>query len=296
MIIIGKDTPANIVIDEKHPPFNPYVTLVMPPAFRFLIDAAIKFATWKFVLVKFQHRDHMDTVQVYPVRVHVFNERGLAAGRIESQSYTFSCDVVEFYNDRISRAIERGTHKRTSKQDVALKLLKKWFVEPPLSERMEVAADRAKSLAGNKFHHIRSVCRQQEATVLSLLSNYVIDNIDTLWPIAVDAQKTMTNAPQLTLESFKSTRDDLGIADSVVNQKTLTLLIEDDKYIVHRGLSPLVVMSSDQLSGEFRRAVGLLKLVEVGQFIRDTGFRAGENVFCVVDSLFEEKEQCKISS
>jgi hypothetical protein len=121
-----------------------------------------------------------------------------------------------------------------------------------------------------------------------------MDNIDTLWGSTNAFQSHIKANPSFTLENFKELQEDFSIVESVMKQKCLTVLIEDDKYIVRRAHSPIHAMTSDQLSESMRRAIGMLKLVEDGQFVRDMGFRARQNLYLIVDTLTEE-EQCKTS-
>ncbi len=300
MIYIGSHTPTNIVIpptvaasvkqpDGTIPPF------ALPPIMGFLILAAQEFPTWKFEVSRVGSYSSSKEQFVYATRVMVFNERGVHNGRIELESYGYHSTDVEFYNERISRDAQRGNCKRTSKQDVALKLLRKWFTEPPLPERMETAQEEVASLLSNRAYVFKNNAKHTQNMALGLLREYVIDNIDTLWGITPEFQSHIKANPSFTLEHFKVVMNDMDIAESVMREKCLTVLIEDGKYIVRRGNSSVSVMTSDQLSESMRRAIGMLKLVDDGQFVRDMGFRAKENLYYIVDTLTEE-EQCKTSN
>ena len=293
MIFVGKDTPSNIVMSSAalNAVGNP---VVLPPVMAFIIKAAQIYPSWKFDIKKLGNYTVDNVAHSFAIVIHAINERGNVAGRIELGSYHYHDSDVEFYNERISRAAERGNYKRTRKQDVALKLIKKWFTEPPVTERIEVAEDFIQQALSVQVHSTKSQLRQMEHNILGLMRDYVMDNIDRLWGLTNAFQSHIKANPSFTLEHFKELRDDFSIVKSVTEQKCLTVLIEDDKYIVRRAHSPIHAMTSDQLSESMRRAIGMLKLVEDGQFVRDMGFRARQNLYLIVDTLTEE-EQCKTS-
>ena len=289
MIYIGAaHTPTNIVMAA--PNHVPTGQEVLPPALEFIVDSAREFPTWTFKVVRLNIRALDAGQQHYAIQIHVFNEHGKARGRIELANYNFYCQDVEFRNDRIRRSLQRGDCKRTSKGTVAIKIVRKWFTEPSLSEQMEVAASKIQDLRTNKLHTFRNQKTHVESTVLTLVRDHIMANIESLWE-EVPALKN--NAYNLTLHKFKDIQDDYAIAHSVCNGRGLTVVIQDDKYVIQRGRSPVEITTSDQLPEGVRRAIGMLKLVENGQFIRDMGFRAEENLYFVVEP---EEEQCKTSS
>lgn len=289
MIYIGAaHTPTNIVITV--PNHVPTGQEVLPPALEFIVDSAREFPTWKFNVMQLNVRNIDAGQQYYALRLHVVDEHGKTRGRIDLASYNYYCQDAEFRNDRIRRSLQRGDCKRTSKGTVAIKIVRKWFTEPSVPEQMEIAAAKIQDLRTNKLHTFRSQKVHVESAVLSLVRDHIMDNIESLWE-EVPALKN--NGVNLTLHKFKDIQDDFDIASSVSNSKGLTVVIQDDKYVIQRGRSPVEITTSDQLPEGVRRAIGMLKLVENGQFIRDMGFRAEENLYFVVEP---EEEQCKTSS
>lgn len=279
MIYIGAaHTPTNIVISA--PNHTPTGQEVLPPALEFLVQSAREFPTWAFKVMRLNVRNIDAGQQHYAMLVHVFDEHGKVRGRIDLANYNFGCQDVEFRNDRIRRSLQRGDCKRTSKEAVAIKLVRKWFTEPPLSERMEAASAKLSDLRTNKMHIYRNQKTHVEGAVLSLVRNHVMANIEFLW---YEVPELKNNSHNLTLHKFKDIQADYDIANSVCTSKGLTVVIEDDKYVIQRGKGSVEITTSDQLSEGVRRAIGMLKLVEDGQFIRDMGFRAQENLYFVVE-------------
>jgi hypothetical protein len=279
MIRVPTDTPPNIVM---HNNFAPSGNEILPPAFEFLVKAALKYPTWRFALQSF--RDTPKELEsgvkaVMPCAAKVYNDKGIEVGIVELSSWNYRCEVVEFKNERIRRAIERGISKKTSKPDVALKLLSKWFTAPPLTEKMEIAQGTVTARASTASSSHRSNLRGNQTTVMNALLPFITSNIDRLW----DKMQLPNNA-NLTLEQFKDSIANHQIAESVMSSACLTVLIEDDKYVVHEANSPIRVMTSSELPEDMRRSIGLLKLSDKGQFIRDRGFNAGDNLFLVVKS------------
>lgn len=282
--INGVDTPPNIVINVKD--YTPTGVEVLPPMMEFVVKAALTHPAWTFEVARLNIRN--DTVQTqYATRVLVYDAKKISLGRIELSNWLWSCDTVEFYNERISRALERGNYKRTSKQDVALKIVNKYFSEPSMVEVMGIASNNIANKKAIRVNELRRNKVQAESVLLAALREYIVDNIDELWG------KTPQFAnPQVmqgfTLDKFKDTMEEYDIGTGVAEAELLTVVIRGDKYMVQRGAGPLYVTTSDQLAENVRRAIGMLKLVEDGSFIRDTGFRASATTFCVVDT--EEKQ------
>jgi hypothetical protein len=276
--------PSNIVINAKDHTLTG--NEVLPPVMAFLVDAAKIYPAWKFEVVRLAQRDANGQ---YAIRVMVHNERGVCTGKIELSNFSYYCTNVEFHNERIHSNAQRGTYKHTSKQDVALKILKRWFTEPSLVEHIDKASEVLTYALSHKAHHIRTTLVQTESTILNLAREYLMSNINTLWDVIPELKN---NGHNLTLEKFKDLQTDHEIAKTVNSSSCLTVVIHDGKYVVRRGKGPINVTTSDNLPEEVRRSLGMLKLVEDGQFIRDMGFRAKENLYYVV----APEEQCKTLS
>lgn len=268
--------PPNIVIDSNvHVPAGE--RLVLPASLEFIPKAALTFPRWTFeiVLANAVSKPHEGKFYVAK-RIVVKDERSTLLGRIECQAWGAQGVDAYFSNDRISRAAERGDCKRTSKPDVAIKILKKWFTQPPVSEIAEVAYEKVARDYMSRVSSITRAYRDNVHDVMKGLEKYVMDNIEEYW------NKIHPNhTPRFTLEQLKVAQQDMEIAGSMDAQKFLTVVIHDGKYIVRTSNGGHQVMMHEDLSEHMRRSIGLLKLVEPSQFVGGAGFKGRDDVYFV---------------
>lgn len=273
-------TPPNIVMSDKIERELPAGDrLILPPAMGFITTAALTYPRWKFKVTRMTDTSIPHETKFYmAIRFEVLDERDYELGKIELNGWRYHADSVEFRNERISRASERGDCKRTSKQDVALKLLKKWFTAPPISEVLEVAFEKVSYDYANRVSNISRTYRNNIGVVMSGLEQYVMDNIDEYW-------NKVNGTPVLpfTLEQLKSAKEDVEIVGAMDKQKFLTVVIRDGKYLIRVPNGAPQVKLHQDLSEHMRRSLGLLKLVEVGQVVGGAGYRGKDDVFFVVD-------------
>jgi hypothetical protein len=273
-------TPPNIVMgDNVERELPAGQRLVLPPAMGFIADAALKYPKWKFKVTRMTDTSIPNETKFYmATRFEVRDERDQELGKVYLAGWSYHQDTVEFRNERISRAIERGDCKRTTKQDVALKLLKKWFTTPPVSEVLEVAFEKVSYDYANRSSSINREYRNSIGVVMSGLEQYVMDNIDEYWNKA-----KFLPTPPFTLEQLKAARQDVEIVGAMEKQKFLTVVIRDGKYLIRTSDGTIRVQAHEDLSERLRRSLGLLKLVEPKQFVGGAGFKGKEDVFFVVD-------------
>jgi hypothetical protein len=98
------------------------------------------------------------------------------------------------------------------------------------------------------------------------------------------------------LEYVEDTKISTSVADVPANSD-LTVMLRGDKYVLHRNNMPIFALTSEYLPEQVRRAIGLLKLIDDGQFVRDVGYRHKADQFLVVYAgSFDEETTCKTLS
>lgn len=268
--------PPNIVIGkDQHIPDGE--RLVLPPSLQFIPKAALIFPKWTFEVVRVNDASAPHEGKFYIAkRFTVKDERDQVLGRIECPARNASGIEAHFTNDRIKRAAERGDSKRTTKPDVAIKILKKWFTPPPVSEVVEVALMKISNEYQSRISSITHTYRHSVNDVLAGLEKYLLDNIDEYWD-----KMHPSYAPKFALEHLKTAKQDMEVAGSMDAQKFLTVIIRDGKYIVRAHDGAIRVMMHEDLDERMRRSLGLLKLVEPSQFVGGAGFRGRDDVYFV---------------
>lgn len=273
----GKAPPNIVMSDRVEREIPAGQRLILPPAMGFIMTAALNYPRWKFKVTRVHDTSIPNETKFYmAMRFEVRNERDQELGKLELSGWNYYTDTVEFTNERIKRACERGNSKRTSKQDVALKLLKKWFNEPPVSEVLDVAVEQINYEYSNRMTNISREYRNYMGVVMSGLEQHVIDNIDEYWG-------RMPALP-FTLEQLKAAKQDVDIANHMTKQKFLTVVIRDGKYLIRTPQNETQVKLHEDLSEHMRRSLGLLKLVEPGQMVGGAGYKGRNDVYFVVDA------------
>lgn len=274
----GKSLPNIVMSDKVARELPAGERLVLPPVMEFVVDAAQRWPRWKFKVARMHDTSIPHETKFYMAhKIEVLDERDQELGKIELCGWGYHTDSVEFKNERISRAAERGDSKRTSKKNVALKILKKWFTEPPVSEVLDVALGKIHYEYSSRVSDISREYRNCMGVVMSGLEQYVMDNIDEYW-----GKTKFSPAPPFTLEKLKTAREDVEIVGSMDRQKFLTVVIRDGKYLIRTPQNETQVKLHEDLSEHMRRSLGLLKLVEAGQMVGGAGYRGKNDVYFVV--------------
>jgi hypothetical protein len=249
------------------------------------------FPAWQFVVTNV-HMEGPDVKRkVYPTWIMV-SERGVMRGKINIRHpwRSYAEDLV-FENPRIHRAMQRKGRKTTTKPSVAIQIVKQYFTDPPITETIEVVT-RQMRVNANQHRVTFGALRDLEYMKLAgLVQSYVEEN---LLEIAKQVPAVNTN---FDLPAYLNLVEDTKISVSVMDVPTnsaLTVMLHGDKYVLQRSNMPIFALTSEYLPEQVRMAVGLLKLIEDGQFVRDVGYRHKADQFLVVyGGPFDEEIACK---
>jgi hypothetical protein len=245
-----------------------------------VVEAAIKYPMWTFTVSSIGGNKNINDVnEYYPVRVRVVRSDGTEVGKLESDSSWRSNTIVELHNTRISRAMSRGTYLRTSKPDKAIKLIKKYFTDPTPTEMMEEVNELLYMNMNHRASEFRNVFSNNYRTYSSELMPFLIENIDEVFERNPHLSKSVDKV------KLVDSLDNHNIANKIQHAlpaEKLTVVLRDDKYVLQRAGTPVMVKTSDQLPAELRTSIGMLKLVENGQFVRDVGYRLNPDKFMVI--------------
>lgn len=192
--------------------------------------------------------------------------------------------VVYIKNDRISASRSRNSGKMLSGDTKKLlTAIKKNFGRKTIGERLEEAENKTlRALGTVVWEHSSNVSRIM-ARISEEAMQYVtgagrelyvqhLQSIGSLSSIAkLDEVKT---AQELAVAST-------AIKDMYNNQQMALVILDNDKYIVKYTVST-ELYDTNSFPQALRRSLGMLKLVEKGQVISNSGMRVDENVFIVV--------------
>ena len=290
--------PTNIVISNKIDQWRTKVFTLDDMVFGELSSQVIPvvarmFPAWEFMVTQVHTEGPGVQRKVYPTWIKV-SEKGVERGRIQIRHpWRYNEDLM-FENPRIHNAMQRVGRKTTTKPKVAVQVVKQYFTDPPITETIAMVSKQIKSDAYRQRTTFKS-SRDLEYMRLSELVRPYID--EHLVEIAKQVPEVNANfnVPEY-LEFVEDTKISASVAD-VPENSALTVMIRDDKYVLHRSNMPIFALTSEYLPEQVRRAIGLLKLVDDGQFVRDVGYRHKADQFLVVYAgSFDKETTCKTLS
>jgi hypothetical protein len=251
------------------------------------------FPAWEFMVTHLHTEGPGAQRKVYPTRVTVV-EKGIERGRIQIRDpWRYNEDLV-FENPRIYNAMQRVGHKITTKPKVAVQIVKQYFTDPPITEAIATASKQIKSHANMQRSTFKSSRDLEYLRLSEMVRPYIDEHLAEIAKQVPEVNANF-NVPEY-LEFVEDTKISASVAD-VPSNSALTVMLRGDKYVLHRNNMPIFALTSEYLPEQVRRAIGLLKLVDDGQFVRDVGYRHKADQFLVVYAgSFDEETTCKTLS
>lgn len=274
----------NVVLHDditKHPD-HPTSNYTMHPMMAALLDVlAVKYSSWVFKCNAIKTTG-AEVEGRTPVTIMGFlvMDKGDVVGTVGLDTRYHATRGSErcykVYNQRLSRARERGSSTLTTNVKHAIKTIETFFTPPPIREQLgaiyyagrenldssyRVASMRVRDYAEDLNPHIQEYININKDQFLQWLSP---DNAK----LAIAAFEAKGKAQEM--EALREKGKDM-----------LTVLIEGDKYtVLHNG--NMCVFAQDDLLPEMRQRIGMLKLVEPGSVLPDVGTRVNANAFLIV--------------
>lgn len=200
-------------------------------------------------------------------------------------------------NDRIKASMERDIWYKTMSATKAVAKIKKTFSPKTTSESAEKAREIASKTAqkadweksrekGEAFEVVQKAAREY---VMGVGFNTFMEHMRTHLPaqeyeLLVSKHETAKVAAQ-ELETINATR---GVVVGTVPGAVVTQRGDGTYLIDHtrkEGGDTLEICSDNTPPEWVRDRIGLLKLIEPGQFVSDMGMRADQNIFVIIKPL-----------
>jgi hypothetical protein len=268
----------NVILHEElaSKPSHPHNTYTMHPMLAQLLDVlAVKYSQWVFKCSSVREREpNKVTIMGFLVldKGNVVGKVGLDTRYHRSRGSEM---CYKIYNERISKARERGSSTLTTNIKQAVRVIESFFTPAPIRERMgdlcllgrnnlsmeQRRAERDLRDAHNEISpHIREYIDAHREHMMQWLSPDIAAKLVAKYELH-DKLKAMQQMSQ------------------DANQM-LTVLIEDDKYtVLHNG--NISVLQQEGLSHELRQRLGMLKLVESGEALPNVGVRMRPDAFMI---------------
>lgn len=239
-----------------------------------LVSAARAHPRWQFQITRV---GGLENKTFFATHVCIRNDRNEKVGDVWRTSHY----ELALTNERVKYSLDRGTSRRTSKLDVALRLIKKYCGAAPaveLIDRAEIDIYAGLRARVNRFFvDHRDTMRKITLT----MEDYIIANIDLFYEEVPELKA------QIDKQTLLDAHDHLRISNSILAAPAparLTVVLRDDKYVLQRAGLSVMVKTSDTLPEEVRMKVGMLKLATNGQCIYNVGYRHSDVAMLVVYS------------
>ena len=239
-------------------------------------EAAKKFPRWKFVGIPIRSYD--DRWEVMKLNVYENREK---IGIIHTTQTRQGLKYV-IGNDRIAKGRKRGNHAETGDIKKALSLMAKSFGGKTTTEKLNEASAK---LSGQLHSGNAAAQAQYNSAMHALkrdLDDYILANLEEVSAAAIAAgakPSAINSIPQMK-EDYYTTHQ---IAKAYSTYKGLFILINGSDYLVQDGEEPsALTLSSDQLPGNIKGKLGMLKLIEDNHFMKDAGYRLNATTFFVL--------------
>lgn len=239
-------------------------------------EAAKKFPKWVFRgAPQWGYDDRLVVVELY-----VYENRE-TIGTI-SINTTRMCAKYVITNDRITNTRKRGYGAETSDIKKALKLMAKTFGGKTIEEKSRAAYDKLASALGSSHTAKQMDYNDAVSALLRHLKVYALENFEVTAAAAIAAGG---NAKQIN--GIPETRDDCDTVATVYNalhnKHGRFVMLNGSDYIVTKSIDfEPEIYSTDTLPTQIKLSIGLLKLIEDNNFMRDVGFRLNATTFYVL--------------
>jgi hypothetical protein len=262
---------VRIEIDTVLPDANFGATAEMTP---YLLALATKKPNWRFVGVQGWHIPHDEVGKTY--EAYKFNvwEGKSKLGKIYTDRGRARKTTYYAENNRITQKRDRGSAMFTTKLDKAIKNVCKEFYLATTTEIMASARSKSQGVMQDIVGDKMRAFDNRVTRILRGLESYLLDNWETMSVIAAK------NCPKEVSE-LPLAREEKYIAENVKaafdNSGGTLVALHGSEYVTAHG-----TYTTDTLPVHIKQGVGMLKLVDAGQCIRDVGFRVDTDTFFVI--------------
>jgi hypothetical protein len=185
---------------------------------------------------------------------------------------------------RLAMARDRGHQLMTKDMKIAMKAIKQHFTPLPIAEQVDEVKARVYDFARGLESRYGSNITKTRYSVYPLIQRFIRSNwesfIATLEPTERREVEDLVEQ-ESALESIKQFNSMFS------SSKVLTLLTEDDKYVVQYS-GAISRWDSSELPDEVRRRVGQLKLTDKHVFVEGVGLKTDKGFVIMLPEGFRD--------
>tara|TARA_R100001086_G_scaffold16786_4_gene8243 strand:- start:5091 stop:5999 length:909 start_codon:yes stop_codon:yes gene_type:complete len=221
--------------------------------------------------------NHSEGNKVYMTQALVLaGEEGL--GRVEWSYYS---DQMEFYNERVTEDIRRGSCKKTSKLATAKNIFARYFYPLTLQEEMDGVESDVVSALSDHTYSLKRTRDNATRDIIDKLSVMLKQESSELFEfVNAHGMSKQLEARAKDKEAIEITK---RLGDAVDDGKGQFILNKGDMYYsLNKGVKRI---KRDDLPEDVRTAVGLLKVAEDNTAIDGVGYKATADKFFIMEEL-----------
>lgn len=238
---------------------------------------ADKFPTWKFQGINIRSAGTTADETYMPWTWKVFCD-GEELGTIHRDYYGCNaCYAIS--NERISHQRERGNAHKTVKEEQAKKLVMRHFKPKTLHELLHEVDRQISGDLHTAAHNTWYEWRKGYEAMMMFMAEHCMEDFDALTKKAVDLG--FTGDTTKTHDAWESACIKKGIEKCREQKNGAVVLIHGNTYAVLNDSGQISTYENATLPDSIKRKVGLLKLLEYGDFLIDVGYRKGETQFYI---------------
>lgn len=243
---------------------------VINPFMRPLVTAlAMRHPEWR--LVSHQRGGEIKTFHIY---------RGSECLGNISSGYRGYSQCYDIRSHRTEKALRRKSDVQTKDPKKAIKLAERYFVPRSLAERVE---ELAKPLRQGVYRHHQHTVRVYSAAYRSM-AEFIEQEVVSNWEeVYKKLQKRGLPAGE-PYDTFPEAAKEKEAAEAFYNlleaKQGVAVFVVDGKYAIKESADEGIAIH-DELPAKYKRAIGMLKLVEDNSLVPGTGFRHHENAYYI---------------
>jgi len=198
--------------------------------------------------------------------------------------YFGSVKTVYVVNQRIAASRERNNGRHFSENNKRLmSSVKKYFFRKTLSETVDGALEATGRALNSTVWELSSKVSKITSNLSEPAISYVLGAGRELFAqhlAAIGMPQHIAKLDELT-EAELMAKASVNIKDLYDKKRMALVILDNDKYIVKYAVNT-EVHNHTSFPESLRRSLGMLKLVDNGQIISNSGMRVDDNVFILV--------------
>ena len=212
--------------------------------------------------------------------LQVYSENEEILGEIDT-TYTYRDNQSQltyaYDNERLSAKRQRGSWSKSTKLDKAVKDVLKNFRPKDTTEIVRARMTIVSELVGEVIRGVHRKFMQPYGKLNEQLTNFVMCNWATLSPMFKEADIMFDpELPELYADSMKAKEMGVSVMDGGVS-----IIVRPNDYLVVRDSGDVEIKIAEELPAEVRRKLGILKLVEIKQYVPDMGVRCAKDTYFI---------------